>query len=383
MGYVAGRRSSCRSPRGRVPRAPRRRRRCPERAARVEDGLAARERAALLGVATTGAASPGCGSTMSCSTFRFWCGTTSPSRATSCSPRTPPGTSSLPTRPSFRSCSISRRRRPCRRRLAHSARDAVRADGAVAAPSGRTIDRDDFTSGLAELAEAIECRNGPRRPTRCGPGVAGEAPAFYRSSAHPFRETVLIGGRALHHPDGFVASRGHVPARRLWPRSCVDDKHALIVERGISLSGSSVTGRPRTYYGSRSLYPGATLPDSGPVRPPRAEPARLGTESPCVRVLIDRSSALCLSVLASCPGGAGSRRAGPRPSAAIPGRPRLFRRLRADLSRRRAAGPRAAKRARSLSRSPAGCGGPTSNPRRRSSSPTASRSTRTSRWTSR
>jgi Protein O-mannosyl-transferase TMEM260-like len=119
------------------------------------------------------------------------------------------------------------------------------------APSGRSIDRDDFTRGLAELG-------GHRVPHRSDgayeawAGIAGEAPAFYRSSAHPFREEVQIAGEpftirmdAWLPDDTFRRGGfGHVLHGRT---------HALLVERGVSLLWLQRDGSPASYYGA-GLY---------------------------------------------------------------------------------------------------------------------------------
>jgi hypothetical protein len=118
-------------------------------------------------------------------------------------------------------------------------------------PDGRTFDREDFAKGLAELA-------GNRVPTRfeasyeVWAGSHGETPTLYRSSAHPFREDVLIGGESFTiRMDSWLPEdtfrRGGF-AHVLHGR-----RHALIAERGISLLWLQRDGSPASYYGA-GLY---------------------------------------------------------------------------------------------------------------------------------
>jgi hypothetical protein len=123
------------------------------------------------------------------------------------------------------------------------------------APAGRTIDREDFAKGLAELG-------GNRIPPRSEAayevwaGSHGEAPTLYRSSAHPFRTNVLIGGEPFTIrmdswlPDDTFRRGGF--AHVLHGR-----EHALIAERGISLVWLQRDGSPATYYGAGLYTPEA------------------------------------------------------------------------------------------------------------------------------
>jgi len=123
------------------------------------------------------------------------------------------------------------------------------------APGRRTIDREDFAKALAELG-------GSRVPQRSEAsyqvwaGSLGEAPGFYRSSAHPFREDVLIGGEPFTiRMDSWLPEdtfrRGGF-ARVLHGR-----RHALIAERGISLLWLQRDGSPASYYGAGLYTPEA------------------------------------------------------------------------------------------------------------------------------
>lgn len=119
------------------------------------------------------------------------------------------------------------------------------------APAGRTLDRGDFAKGLAELT-------GNRVPSRVESayevwaGSHGEAPTLYRSEAHPFTTTVLVGGEPFTIrmdswlPDDTFRRGGF--AHVLHGR-----EHALIAERGISLVWLQRDGSPATYYGA-GLY---------------------------------------------------------------------------------------------------------------------------------
>jgi hypothetical protein len=123
------------------------------------------------------------------------------------------------------------------------------------APGGRMIDREDFAKALVELG-------GDRMPPRTEAsyevwaGSLGEAPSLYRSSAHPFRQDVLIGGEPFTIrmdswlPEDTFRRSGfaHVLHGRL---------HALIAERGISLVWLQRDGSPATYYGAGLYTPEA------------------------------------------------------------------------------------------------------------------------------
>ena len=122
-------------------------------------------------------------------------------------------------------------------------------------PSGRSIDQEDFAKGLAELA-------GKRVPPRTAAsyevwaGSHGEPPTLYRSSPHPFREDVLIGGEPFTiRMDSWLPEdtfrRGGF-AHVLHGR-----RHALIAERGISLVWLQRDGSPASYYGAGLYTPEA------------------------------------------------------------------------------------------------------------------------------
>jgi hypothetical protein len=123
------------------------------------------------------------------------------------------------------------------------------------APGGRSIDREDLARGLAELA-------GTRVPPRSEAsyevwaGSHGEAPTLYRSSPHPFREDVLIGGEPFTIrmdcwlPEDTFRRGGF--AHVLHGR-----RHALIAERGISLVWLQRDGTPASYYGAGLYTPEA------------------------------------------------------------------------------------------------------------------------------
>jgi hypothetical protein len=123
------------------------------------------------------------------------------------------------------------------------------------APGGRSIDPEDFAKGLAELA-------GNRIPRRLEAsyevwaGSHGEAPTLYRSSPHPFRQDVLVGGEPFTiRMDSWLPEdtfrRGGF-AHVLHGR-----QHALIAERGISLVWLQRDGSPATYYGAGLYTPEA------------------------------------------------------------------------------------------------------------------------------
>jgi hypothetical protein len=123
------------------------------------------------------------------------------------------------------------------------------------APGGRTIDRDDFADALARLAGN---RVAPRSEAsyEVWAGSHGEAPTLYRSSAHPFREAVLIGGESFTiRMDAWLPEdtfrRGGF-AHVLHGR-----RHALIAERGISLVWLQRDGSPALYYGAGLYAPEA------------------------------------------------------------------------------------------------------------------------------
>jgi hypothetical protein len=119
------------------------------------------------------------------------------------------------------------------------------------APSGRAIDGDDLTRGLAELT-------GTRNPQRSGTayevwaGSAGETPTYHRASAHPFRDKVQVAEEPFTIrmdawlPDDTFRRGGfaHVLHKR---------RHVLIAERGISLVWLQRDGSPATYYAA-GLY---------------------------------------------------------------------------------------------------------------------------------
>jgi hypothetical protein len=123
------------------------------------------------------------------------------------------------------------------------------------APGGRSIDPEDFAKGLAELG-------GNRIPRRLEAsyevwaGSHGEAPTLYRSSPHPFRQDVLVGGEPFTiRMDSWLPEdtfrRGGF-AHVLHGR-----RHALIAERGISLVWLQRDGSPATYYGAGLYTPEA------------------------------------------------------------------------------------------------------------------------------
>jgi hypothetical protein len=131
------------------------------------------------------------------------------------------------------------------------------------APGGRTLDREDFTKGLAELT-------GNRIPARSEAayevwaGSHGEAPTLYRSSPHPFRESVLIGGEPFTiRMDSWLPEdtfrRGGF-AHVLHGR-----RHALIAERGISLVWLQRDGSSASYYGAGLYTPEARFRISAPA----------------------------------------------------------------------------------------------------------------------
>jgi hypothetical protein len=123
------------------------------------------------------------------------------------------------------------------------------------APAGRTIDREDFTKALAELG-------GNRMPPRSEAsyevwaGSLGEAPSLYRSSAHPFRQDVLIGGEPFTiRMDSWLPEDTF--RRSGFAHVLHGREHALIAERGISLVWLQRDGSPATYYGAGLYTPEA------------------------------------------------------------------------------------------------------------------------------
>jgi transmembrane protein TMEM260 (protein O-mannosyltransferase) len=123
------------------------------------------------------------------------------------------------------------------------------------APGGRTIDREDFARALAELT-------GNRLPGRSEAsyevwaGSLGEAPSLYRSSAHPFRQNVLIGGEPFTiRMDSWLPEDTF--RRSGFAHVLHGREHALIAERGISLVWLQRDGSPATYYGAGLYTPEA------------------------------------------------------------------------------------------------------------------------------
>jgi hypothetical protein len=123
------------------------------------------------------------------------------------------------------------------------------------APGGRTVDRDDFTKALAELT-------GNRVPARSEAsyevwaGSVGEAPSLYRSSARPFRQSVLIAGEPFTiRMDSWLPEDTF--RRSGFAHVLHGRQHALIAERGISLLWLQRDGSPATYYGAGLFTPEA------------------------------------------------------------------------------------------------------------------------------
>ena len=122
-------------------------------------------------------------------------------------------------------------------------------------PSNKTLDR-------AELARALTILTGGRVPSRSDAsyevwaGTNGEAPVLYRSSAHPFRARVQIGGEPFTiRMDSWLPDDtfrrggfGHVLHGRT---------HALPVERGVSLVWLGRDGSPARFYGAGLYTPEA------------------------------------------------------------------------------------------------------------------------------
>jgi len=122
-------------------------------------------------------------------------------------------------------------------------------------PSGRTFDPEDFAKGLAELA-------GNRVPRRVEAsyevwaGSHGEEPTLYRSSAHPFRQNVLIGGEPFTiRMDSWLPEDSF--RRGGFAHVLHGRRHALIAERGISLVWLQRDGSPASYYGAGLYTPEA------------------------------------------------------------------------------------------------------------------------------
>jgi hypothetical protein len=123
------------------------------------------------------------------------------------------------------------------------------------APGGRTVDREDFTKALAELT-------GNRVPARSEAsyevwaGSLGEAPSLYRSSARPFRQSVLIAGEPFTiRMDSWLPEDTF--RRSGFAHVLHGRQHALIAERGISLLWLQRDGSPATYYGAGLFTPEA------------------------------------------------------------------------------------------------------------------------------
>ena len=119
------------------------------------------------------------------------------------------------------------------------------------APAGHVVDREDFTRALVELT-------GRRVPDRSDAsyevwaGSLGEAPRLYRSSARPFRESVLIAGEPFTiRMDSWLPEDTF--RRSGFAHVLHGRQHALIAERGISLLWLQRDGSPATYYGA-GLY---------------------------------------------------------------------------------------------------------------------------------
>jgi hypothetical protein len=123
------------------------------------------------------------------------------------------------------------------------------------APGGRTVDREDFQKALAELGG----KGAPRRSAdsyEVWAGSLGETPTLYRSSPHPFRQDVLIGGESLT-----IRMDSWLPAdtfrRSGFAHVLHGRRHALIAERGISFMWLRRDGSPGTYYGAGLYTPEA------------------------------------------------------------------------------------------------------------------------------
>jgi outer membrane lipoprotein carrier protein len=159
------------------------------------------------------------------------------------------------------------------------------------APGGRAIDREDFTKALAELGGNRDAASS-EASYEVWAGSLGEAPSLYRSSAHPFREYVLIGGEPFTiRMDSWLPEdtfrRGGF-AHVLHGR-----EHALIAERGISLVWLQRDGSPATYYGA-GLYTRKRVSGSSLPLPTSRGIGRLGS----MRTLLT-AVALCLLVFST------------------------------------------------------------------------------------
>jgi hypothetical protein len=125
----------------------------------------------------------------------------------------------------------------------------------VPPPGNKTLDPADFGRALTTLT-------GGRAPSRSNAsyevwaGSYGEAPVLYRSSAHPFRARVQIGGEPFTiRMDSWLPDDtfrrggfGHVLHGRT---------HALPVERGVSLVWLGRDGSPARFYGAGLYTPEA------------------------------------------------------------------------------------------------------------------------------
>jgi hypothetical protein len=133
----------------------------------------------------------------------------------------------------------------------------------VPPPSNRTLDP-------AELGRALTMLTGGRAPSRSDAsyevwaGTYGEAPVLYRSSAHPFRARVQIGGEPFTiRMDSWLPDDtfrrggfGHVLHGRT---------HALPVERGVSLVWLGRDGSPARFYGAGLYTPEARFRIKAPT----------------------------------------------------------------------------------------------------------------------
>lgn len=123
------------------------------------------------------------------------------------------------------------------------------------APNGRMVDREDLTKALAELGGNLMP---PRTEAsyEVWAGSLGEAPSLYRSSAHPFRQNVLIGGETFTiRMDSWLPEDTF--RRSGFAHVLHGREHALIAERGISLVWLQRDGSPATYYGAGLYTPEA------------------------------------------------------------------------------------------------------------------------------
>lgn len=203
-------------------------------------------------------------------------------------------------------------------------------------PSGRTIDREDFTKGLSELT-------GSRSPARSDgayevwAGLAGESPSFHRSSAHPFRETVHIAGEAFTiRMDAWLPDDtfrrggfGHVLHGRI---------PALTVERGVSLMWLQRDGTPASFYGSGLYTQEARFRIPSPAAHLAGNRYYGGSTHYVANTCDDRGP---VSPDHTCRGAGttDTRRARAGTAEAISGDPGFLGGLRSDLSRRGASDP--------------------------------------------